>query len=215
MKTEHSSLFHALYGETEAKRVYQTLEDLDPALNKAVQTIAYNYFWELPGLSIRDKSLITLATLFALGKEPQIQPHMLGFLNNGGTVEELLGAFIYLSQFDNQRLVVSALTRLQDILQKINITPLSINFIERFQHALENKNHTAYPLNTRDHHFVQLAANVALCNIEKTTAIMRSFLASKCEEHDLRCLLIHQIVYCGFPTVINAFTLLKQVLIEK
>lgn len=212
--TECAPLFDALYGEKEAERVYQMLEGLDPILNEAVQNIAYNYFWELPGLSIRDKSLITVATLFALGKEPQIRPHMIGFLNTGGKVEELLGALLSLSQFD-KKLLPNILATLQEILQKKDFSTPSVDFLTKFQLALEDKNTTAYSLNTRDRHFVHVAANVALYHPEKITRSMLAFLADNCEEQDLRRLLIHQIVYCGFPTVINAFTLLQKILVEK
>src|SRR5947207_997637 len=98
MKISRAQLLDALYGEKESKRVYQMLDDLDPILNESVQTIAYDYFWAIEGLSIRDKSLVTLATLFVLGKDPQIRPHMIGFLNTGGTAHELVGALLYLTK---------------------------------------------------------------------------------------------------------------------
>lgn len=212
--TQRSQLLDELYGEQESKNVFHMLEDLDPMLNAAVQNIAYNYFWDLEGLSIRDKSLITLTILVSLGKEPQTRPHMIGFLNTGGTVDELLGALAYLSSYIDNELFFNCLNTLDSILlKKSNESKL----IEKSSNLLQKKisNHDTF-LSARDTNIVNVAMNVALCNPEKIAHSINNFLMeNSCKEQDLRLLLIHQIVYCGFPTVINAFNILKKVLLEK
>ena len=74
-----SPLMDILYGKKYSKNVYERLEELDPELNRIIQEIPYDYFWAREGLSIRDKSLITVAALVAMGKEEQTRIHMNGF----------------------------------------------------------------------------------------------------------------------------------------
>lgn len=62
MTIPRSPLMDQLYGKEISEQVCDRLEELDPLLNKEVQEIAYNHYWALPGLSIRDKSLITIVS---------------------------------------------------------------------------------------------------------------------------------------------------------
>lgn len=45
--------------------------------------------WNRPGLGWRDRSLITIAMLIALGKEAEIKMHVRGGIANGLTVDEI------------------------------------------------------------------------------------------------------------------------------
>src|SRR5262245_55649496 len=67
--TKKSSLMDQLYGQEVSQRVFDRIQELDPVLNKEIQEIAYDHYWARPGLSIRDKSLVTVASLIALRKE--------------------------------------------------------------------------------------------------------------------------------------------------
>src|ERR1017187_5679012 len=92
-----SKMMEQLYGAEYSKEVYNRLEELDPELNDLIQEMPYDKFWARPGLSIRDKSLVTVAALVAMGKEEQARIHMRGFLNAEGTVEELRGAILHMA----------------------------------------------------------------------------------------------------------------------
>jgi len=94
-----SPFFTELYGDDYASELEQYLRDLHPDLNEAVQRLAYDGLWGRVGLSQRDKSLITVASLVALYRPEQLQLHIRGFLNSGGTVDELSNTFIHLSGY--------------------------------------------------------------------------------------------------------------------
>ena len=51
--------------------------------------VLFGDVWERPGLSKRDRSLITCATLIALGREKQLVGHLQRALDNGLTKSEL------------------------------------------------------------------------------------------------------------------------------
>jgi 4-carboxymuconolactone decarboxylase len=50
---------------------------------------AWGEIWERPGLSRRDRSLVTLALMIALNREDEYRMHLRAALNNGVTQEEI------------------------------------------------------------------------------------------------------------------------------
>jgi 4-carboxymuconolactone decarboxylase len=60
-----------------------------PKLAEISDQVIYGDVWERPGLSKRDRSLITVATLLALGREKQLDGHLARALQNGVTKDEI------------------------------------------------------------------------------------------------------------------------------
>jgi len=60
-----------------------------PKLIELTETLVYPDIWERPGLSKRDRSLITLAALTALYRPDQLKGHTERALANGVTKEEI------------------------------------------------------------------------------------------------------------------------------
>jgi 4-carboxymuconolactone decarboxylase len=50
---------------------------------------AYEQLWTRPGLSLRDRSMVTIAMLIALGNESELKVHLESGLRNGLTPQEL------------------------------------------------------------------------------------------------------------------------------
>ncbi len=51
---------------------------------------AFGMIWARPGLALRDRSLVTVAQLAALGRTEELKAHLAGALNVGITKEELV-----------------------------------------------------------------------------------------------------------------------------
>ncbi|KAM0790352.1 hypothetical protein ACM66B_003236 [Microbotryomycetes sp. NB124-2] len=66
---------------------------------KLATEAAWGTIWTRPGLSLRDRSLITISMLAAMGKSNELQGHVIGGLRNGLTKSEiqeaLLQAMVY------------------------------------------------------------------------------------------------------------------------
>ena len=60
-----------------------------PKLAEISDTLIYGEVWERPGLSRRDRSLITVAALIAMGRERQLDGHLGRALANGVTKDEI------------------------------------------------------------------------------------------------------------------------------
>jgi 4-carboxymuconolactone decarboxylase len=60
-----------------------------PRLIELTESVVYGDIWERPGLSKRDRSLITVAALVAMYRGDQLTGHLERALNNGVTREEI------------------------------------------------------------------------------------------------------------------------------
>ena len=63
---------------------------LAPDFYRWVAESAFGDLWSRPGLAIRDRSLVTVAQLAALGRAEELRAHLRGALNLGITREELV-----------------------------------------------------------------------------------------------------------------------------
>lgn len=65
------------------------MEEVAPQLAKLSADVLFGDVWERPGLSKRDRSLITVAMLIALYRSGQLPGHINRALDNGVTKEEI------------------------------------------------------------------------------------------------------------------------------
>ena len=63
--------------------------ELMPRLGELTRELVYGDIWERPGLSKRDRSLITIAMLTAMYRTNQLRSHMRRALANGVTKDEI------------------------------------------------------------------------------------------------------------------------------
>ena len=66
-----------------------------PKLNEATQQWLFGDIWERPGLSKRDRSLITIAVNAALYRTEQLRGHVGRGLDNGLTKDEIVEAITH------------------------------------------------------------------------------------------------------------------------
>ena len=72
----------------EQSRAQQLVGDIAPKLAELTDEVLFGDVWARPGLSLRDRSLITVAALTALGRAGQLRSHLGLALDNGVTREE-------------------------------------------------------------------------------------------------------------------------------
>jgi 4-carboxymuconolactone decarboxylase len=58
-------------------------------LSQLALGMVYEKLWTRPGLSLRDRSLVTIAMLIALGNERELRSHIAAGMRNGLTAKEL------------------------------------------------------------------------------------------------------------------------------
>ncbi len=65
------------------------MAEISPKLAEITEEVLFGDVWERPGLSKRDRSLITITALIALYRTDQLRGHIGRALDNGVTKEEI------------------------------------------------------------------------------------------------------------------------------
>jgi 4-carboxymuconolactone decarboxylase len=77
-----------------AERVLDALADVSPELAKQVVSWGFGEIYSRPELPPRDRQLVTLGMLTALGVEAQLEVHINASLNVGLTPKEIVEVFL-------------------------------------------------------------------------------------------------------------------------
>jgi len=89
--------------------------DLAPKFTEITDHLLFDDIWERPGLSKRDRSLITVSTLVALNRTQQLGFHLQRAIDNGVTKDELVEAITHLAFYSGWPTAMSALILAKDI----------------------------------------------------------------------------------------------------
>jgi 4-carboxymuconolactone decarboxylase len=88
--------------------------DFAPGLAHYTDKVLFDQIWEREGLSKRDRSLVTVAALTALGKAEQLDFHLDFARRNGVTDDELKEAILHLAFYTGWPNGMSAMTVLKN-----------------------------------------------------------------------------------------------------
>ena len=89
-----------------AKR--ERIKNFVPALVGYTHDVVYGDLWERSGLSKRDRSLITVAALMAMGRSDQLPGHLDRALGNGVTEDEIKEVITHLAFYAGWPAAMSA-----------------------------------------------------------------------------------------------------------
>jgi 4-carboxymuconolactone decarboxylase len=85
----------AVLGDEHVDRANERATPFTEGFQEFVTRYAWGGVWTRPGLDRRERSMITLAALTALGRENEIELHVRGALRNGLTPTEIGELFIH------------------------------------------------------------------------------------------------------------------------
>lgn len=97
-------------------RAQQLFGDIAPKFAELTDKVLYADIWERPGLSKRDRSLVTVSALIAMNRPDQLRSHFGLARQNGLTTEELSEAITHLAFYSGWPSSVSAATVAKDVL---------------------------------------------------------------------------------------------------
>ncbi len=89
--------------------------DIAPKLAELSDDVLFGDIWERPGLSKRDRSLITCALLVGMGRTDQMNTHFPRALRNGVTQDELIEMITHVAFYSGWPTSVSAAIRAREI----------------------------------------------------------------------------------------------------
>ena len=96
----------------------EQVRDFVPGLIDLSERVLFGEVWERPGLSKRDRSLITCATLIALGRERQLVGHLGRALDNGLSKKELSEVITHLAFYAGWPAAMTAAQVAKDVFDK-------------------------------------------------------------------------------------------------
>ena len=96
----------------------QLIGDFAPKLVELTDDVLFGDVWERPGLSKRDRSLITVATLVALYRNEQLPGHLRRAIDNGLTEDELIEAITHLAFYAGWPTAMSAIVTAKNLFEQ-------------------------------------------------------------------------------------------------
>ncbi len=96
-------------------------EDIAPALGDYTERILFGEVWERPGLSKRDRSLITVATLVALYRTNELPFHLKRAVENGVSRDELVELITHLAFYSGWPTANTALAIARRVFDEIGV----------------------------------------------------------------------------------------------
>ena len=101
---------------TSEQKATDDLKAIAPEFAKLTQDFLFGDIWTRPGLSPRDKSLITVTCLVALNRIEQVEFHLKKAFENGLTKDELIAAITHIEFYAGWPTAVSGLNHLKRVL---------------------------------------------------------------------------------------------------
>jgi 4-carboxymuconolactone decarboxylase len=83
--------------EPDKSTLEKSIGDIAPKLVKLSEQVLFGDIWERSELNKRDRSLVTVSALVALGRSEQLHFHISRALENGVTEEELVEVITHLA----------------------------------------------------------------------------------------------------------------------
>lgn len=89
--------------------------DIAPKLTAISDTVLFDDVWRRPGLSSRDRSLATVASLISLYRGNELPFHLKKALENGVTRDEIIETVTHLAFYSGWPTASSALSIIRDV----------------------------------------------------------------------------------------------------
>ena len=105
----------------ETRKENKALDDLKaiaPEFAKLTEEFLFGDIWKRPGLSQRDKSLITVTCLVALNRIEQVEFHLKKAFENGLTKEELVAAVTHIAFYAGWPTAASGFSHLKKVIDQ-------------------------------------------------------------------------------------------------
>jgi 4-carboxymuconolactone decarboxylase len=84
--------------------------DISPKLAELTDKVLYGDVWERPGLSKRDRSLVTVSALIAMNRPDQLRSHLRIARENGVTEAEMIEVITHLAFYSGWPNAVTAIS---------------------------------------------------------------------------------------------------------
>ena len=109
-------LLRGMIGTDEADQVRAHWQEICPDFDQYVTEFLAGEIWSRPGLDLRTKSLVSIATLAGLGRTRALDLNIRMAVNNGVTREELIETFLQIAPYAGFPVCWEGLAKVREIL---------------------------------------------------------------------------------------------------
>lgn len=92
--------------------------EISPKFAQLTDDVLFGDVWERPGLSKRDRSMITVSALIAMNRPDQLRPHLVRARENGVTQDELIETITHLAFYAGWPNAVTAIGVAKEVFKK-------------------------------------------------------------------------------------------------
>jgi 4-carboxymuconolactone decarboxylase len=117
MKTRRSVL-----GDAHVDRAEKMKTAFDEPFQTLITESAWGHVWSRPGLTKRERSLITIALLAALGHHDEVAMHTRATANTGATPEDLMEVMLHVATYASTPTTNHNIKIIKDVLEKMHST---------------------------------------------------------------------------------------------
>lgn len=104
-------------GTKEPSAAQKLMGDFDPKLAELTDNVLFGDVWERPGLSKRDRTLITVASLIALNRPEQLRHHLQRARENGVSKDEVVEVITHLAFYAGWPNAINAVAIAREVYQ--------------------------------------------------------------------------------------------------
>ena len=95
-------------------------QELAPDLGRISDEVLFGQVWSRPGLELAHRSMITIAALTALGREPELKAHIRGGLNLGLSREQIVEIILQMAFYAGQPAAHAGFRAAKDVSDSID-----------------------------------------------------------------------------------------------
>lgn len=112
--------FEEIHGPV-AKATLESVKDIAPELGQFVTEFAFGDIYSRPGLDLKTRQLLTIASLTTLGTAPlQLKSHIKGALRVGCTREEIVETLLQMSVYAGFPKAMNAVYNAKEVFKELD-----------------------------------------------------------------------------------------------
>ncbi|APG88941.1 4-carboxymuconolactone decarboxylase [Sinorhizobium americanum] len=87
----------AVLGDSHVNRAQSATTEFDQPFQDLITEAAWGHVWSRPALTKRERSIVTIALLAALGQDEEVAMHVRATANTGATPEDIREALLHVA----------------------------------------------------------------------------------------------------------------------
>ncbi len=122
LKEKGLKIRREVLGDTHVDAALQRANDFNRPMQDLLSEFCWGGTWGRDTLSRRERSMITLAILTALGRSHEVGPHVRGARNNGLSNEEIAEVFLHAAVYSGVPAAVDSFRAATPVLEELDKT---------------------------------------------------------------------------------------------